>query len=192
MGRPKCFERDDALARAMQCFCTRGYEATSLDDLVRETGVGRQSLYNEFGDKHSIYLAALERFAEVEGKKLVALLDSAPHVRSAIAALLAHVVDQSTKQREMGCLLTSASVELANADVDVRKIVTASNGFVVRLLEARLRDAQVSGEIAPHHDPAALARFFVAQLAAIRVTAQTVHDRKILDGIARVALGVLG
>ncbi|HEY8079668.1 MAG TPA: TetR family transcriptional regulator C-terminal domain-containing protein, partial [Labilithrix sp.] len=138
------------------------------------------------------YLAALRRFAELEGDRLVELVEAAPHVRGAIGAILERAVDQSTKDRENGCLLTSAAIERAHQDAAVRNVITATNTSIVRAVEKRLRAAQASGEIAAFHDPPALARFFAAQLVAIRVTSQTVHDRKILEGIARVALGVLG
>src|SRR5258706_6023267 len=124
MGRPKCFDRDVALERAAACFGMRGYEATSIDDLVQDTGVGRQSLYNEFGDKHAIYLAALTRYAEEQNAALVRIVESAPHVRVAVAELLAATVDAATKERENGCLLTGAAVEMAGQNPDVRKLVT--------------------------------------------------------------------
>lgn len=192
MGRPKCFERDTALERAAACFAMRGYEATSIDDLVQDTGVGRQSLYNEFGDKHAIYVAALTRYAETQSAECLRIVEAATHVRMAIAELLAATVSAATCERDKGCILTGAAVEMANQDPDVRKLVVRTTDALVNALEKRLRAARASGEIAEHHSPEALARFFAAQLVAIRVSAQTVGDRKVLEGIARVALGVLG
>jgi TetR/AcrR family transcriptional repressor of nem operon len=192
MGRPKSFDRDEALDRAVQCFWARGFEATSIDDLVRETGVGRQSLYNEFGDKRAIYLAALARYADIEHGRYVGIIDSAVPVRAAISDLLATTIKQCVKDPEKGCFMANAGVEMAAQDEEVRKRVLSANGILVRALERRLRDAQTTGEIAAHHDPAALARFFVSQLVALRVIAKAAHDRKNLESIARVALGVLG
>ena len=74
MARRKEFDRDEALHKAMEVFWSRGYEATSVGDLVEHMGINRQSLYDTFGDKHSLYLAALDRYREVEGRKLFELL----------------------------------------------------------------------------------------------------------------------
>ena len=182
MGRPKCFERDEALDRAMHCFWSRGFDATSLDDLVRETGVGRQSLYNEFGDKRAIYLAALERYAERENAHLVTIVETAPDARTALSALLATVIAESVKAPDKGCMIANAAVEMAARDEAVKKCVMSATGTLVRAIERRLDDTD---------DPATLARFFVTQMMGLRIAAKTVRDRKILEGIARVALGVL-
>lgn len=191
MARPKGFDREEALERAMRCFWARGYDATSLDDLVRETGVGRQSLYNEFGDKRAIYLAALERYAESENEHLVTVVQEAASGRAAIAELLAAVIAQSTKDPDKGCMLGNAAIEMAARDAQVKQCVTTSTGALVRAIERRLRRARDAGELAEDRDPQALARFFVATIAGLRMTAKTSNDRRILESIARVALGVL-
>lgn len=186
MARPKGFDRDEALDRAMHCFWSRGFDATSLDDLVRETGVGRQSLYNEFGDKRAIYLAALRRYAERENDHLVTIVETATDAHTALSALFATVIAEAVREPDKGCMIANAAVEMCARDAAVRKCVTSATGTLLRAIERRLRDADIGD-----HDPATLARFFVTQMSGLRITAKTVNDRKILEGIARVALGVL-
>ena len=68
MARHKEFDRDEALQRAMEVFWSRGYEAASVGELVKQMGINRQSLYDTFGDKHALYLQALDRYRVVEGR----------------------------------------------------------------------------------------------------------------------------
>src|ERR1700730_2144482 len=75
MARQKEFDRDEVLHKAMEVFWSRGYEASSIQDLVKRMGINRQSLYDTFGDKHTLYLQALDRYREVEGRKIVELLE---------------------------------------------------------------------------------------------------------------------
>ncbi len=81
MARHKEFDQDEALQKAMEAFWARGYEATSMQDLVEHMGINRQSLYDTFGDKHSLFLKALDRYHEVETRKLLAFVVGAEWAR---------------------------------------------------------------------------------------------------------------
>jgi TetR/AcrR family transcriptional regulator, transcriptional repressor for nem operon len=76
MARHKEFDRDEALRKAMEVFWSRGYEAASIEDLVKHMGINRQSLYDTFGHKHALYLKALDRYREVEGRRMFDLCSS--------------------------------------------------------------------------------------------------------------------
>src|SRR5215208_4537603 len=91
MARHKEFDREEALQRAMEVFWSRGYEAASVGDLVKHMGINRQSLYDTFGDKHTLYLAALDRYREVEGRKLFELLERPGPVKRALRQLFGGV-----------------------------------------------------------------------------------------------------
>src|SRR6201986_4998640 len=95
MARHKEFARDEALHRAMEVFWSRGYEAASMGELVKHMGINRQSLYDTFGDKHTLYLAALDRYREVEGRKLFELLERPGSVKRALRHLFEGVVERS-------------------------------------------------------------------------------------------------
>src|SRR5919106_1334524 len=106
MARHKEFDRDEALHRAMEVFWSRGYEAASVGDLVKHMGINRQSLYDTFGDKHALYLAALDRYPEVEGRKMFELLERPGSVKRALRNLFEGVVACALGEGERrGCFV---------------------------------------------------------------------------------------
>src|ERR1043166_8391314 len=114
MARHKEFDRDEALHKAMEVFWARGYEATSMQNLVEHMGISRQSLYDTFGDKHSLYLEALDRYQEVESRKLIELLERPGSVKKALRQLFTGVVEGSLCDgQRRGCLMNNAMSELA-------------------------------------------------------------------------------
>src|SRR5438034_827557 len=100
MARQKEFDRDEALQGAMEVFWSRGFEAASIQDLVGRMGINRQSLYDTFGDKHALYLEALDRYHEVEGRRLVELLDQPGSVKKCFSRLFEEVVEKALGDRE--------------------------------------------------------------------------------------------
>ncbi len=192
MARPKEFDPDDVLARVMDQFWVHGYDATSMDDLVRAAGIGRQSLYDTFGGKRQLYLAALDRFASQDGAALLEILARSAPIRDVLRAMFDTLVDISVKDRlGKGCMLTNAATTLAPSDPEVRKRVCAATESLERALAQRLAAAQRAGEIPKRHDATALARYFASIVGAIRTTAKTVRDREHLGAIVDVALSVL-
>src|SRR5882762_5197437 len=99
MARHKEFDRDEALHKAMEVFWSRGYKATSIQDLVKHMGINRQSLYDTFGDKHALYLLALDRYREIEVRKLFDLLERPGSVKKNLRQLFAAVVEGALGDR---------------------------------------------------------------------------------------------
>src|SRR5215207_4045492 len=114
MARHKEFDRDEALHKAMEVFWSRGYEAASVGELVEHMGINRQSLYDTFGDKHALFLQALDRYHEVESRKLLDLLERPGSVKRALRQLFTGVVEGSLCDGgRRGCLMGNAMSELA-------------------------------------------------------------------------------
>src|SRR5262249_46392825 len=128
------FDREQVLDAALQTFWRKGYEATSLTDLLRATGLARQSLYNAFGDKRALFLACLRRYADVQMGRVSEALARGP-VRSAIRGLFAAVVQEGSLG--CGCFLVNAAAELLPRDGEVRRLV----GSAVRRQEQALAEA---------------------------------------------------
>jgi TetR/AcrR family transcriptional repressor of nem operon len=193
MPRTKEFDRDQVLDLATEVFWKRGYEATSINDLVNELGIGRQSLYDTFGDKRALYLAALDRYREKHGCSVVAgLEESVVPLRKAVRELLLRVVDWLLSPEGKTCMLVGAAVERCPDDCEVADRFGANVAHMARVLERRLVRAQEDGEIARHLDPAALARYFVSTVNGLQVTSKVVRDRAALVQVVDVAMTVLG
>ncbi len=192
MGRPKEFDRDVVLDRAMQVFWSRGYEATSIEHLVARMGIQRGSLYDTFGDKRALFFAAIDHYDRVVTAKLLATLEGQGSGKGAIRRFFRLKVDLALEPgRPRGCLVTNSTAELASRDrgtasrvgAVLAKIETAFHRAVVR--------AQKAGEIDPTRNPRALARFLTNSAQGLSVMAKTSPDRAVLEDVVKVTLAAL-
>src|ERR1700683_3110377 len=120
MARSKEFDEKQALAAAVDVFWRQGYENTSLEALMREMGIARQSLYDTFGDKRALYLKALAYYRDQTNGEMQKMLDETPSVRDAFAKLLYGLAAETREQHERGCLLLSANLQRDPKDAVVR------------------------------------------------------------------------
>jgi TetR/AcrR family transcriptional repressor of nem operon len=192
MARHKEFDRDEALGRAMEVFWARGYEATSVGDLVEHMGINRQSLYDTFGDKHSLYLAALDRYREVEGRRMFELLERPGSVRRALRQLFEGVVECALGGDERrGCFVGNAMSELAGrCKATAEKTCGGMAAAEDALYRALLRGKR-EGEIRGGRDLRAVARFLYSSLQGLQLMSKATRDRKTLEDVVRVTLSVL-
>lgn len=160
MARPKEFEPDEALERAMQQFWAKGYHDTSIRDLVERTGVNYYGLYGEFENKHGLFLAALDRYRErITDEVLRELKQPGPleaGLRRAFERLLALM---KTADGRVGCMMCNAAVELAPHDPAAATKVQAHMKLLRTAFRAKLAEAQSSGELKADKDIGALAEF---------------------------------
>jgi TetR/AcrR family transcriptional repressor of nem operon len=172
-------------------FWRSGYEKTSLDDLMAAMQVGRQSLYDTFGDKRELYLSALETYRDSTQAAMRRLFASGHPLRDCFAALLFGIVNESRAEHQQGCLLLSANLERSLNDKQIAHLVKTNQAEVEAIFENALRRGQRSGELAPDKDAGALARFFLATIQGMRSTARASSNRAALEQVARVALSTL-
>ncbi|GAA2878134.1 TetR family transcriptional regulator [Actinoplanes cyaneus] len=169
MSRVKEFEPDQALDAAMRLFWQRGYEATSMADLVAATGVARASLYATFGSKHDLYLRALDRYVRQRDPVLVERLAGPGSALPAIRSVLDDFVAEATGAGDLGCFVVNAAVERMSADTAVALSVETSWETIEVALTSALLRARGSGELAAGADPRRLARFLMVVLEGLRV-----------------------
>ncbi|MDB5219142.1 MAG: Transcriptional regulator, TetR family protein [Myxococcaceae bacterium] len=191
MARAKEFDREEALDKAMNVFWSKGYEATSMADLLDAMGIGRQSLYDTFGDKHDLFLEALARYEELRGAPLRSCFDSAASVRGAFQDLFMGFVRETEAQQRRGCFSVNTAAELAALDPKAAKVVQASQRGLEALFFKALSRAQRDGELPASKDPRALARFLVGALQGLRLTAKADPRSPALRDIARITLAAL-
>jgi len=192
VGRPKEFERDVVLDRAMKVFWTRGYQATSIQHLVGRMGIQRGSLYNTFGDKRGLFFAAIDRYDRVVTARLLAALDQPGPGLDAIRRFFRLKVELAMEPgRPRGCLVTNSTAELASRD---RGTATRVGGVLAKIELAFHRAvvrAQKVGAIHSTRSPRALARFLTSSAQGLSVMAKAFPDRAVLEDIVKVTLAAL-
>lgn len=192
MARTKEFEPETALTRAMDLFWRRGYEATSVQDLLLEMGIGRGSMYGTFGDKRALFLAALDRFEETRVSRADEILDGSASATEGIRKLFETTIEGLVSyEPRRGCLLANTAVELAPHDAEVAARISRYVARTEEAFERTLVRAQSTGEIPADKDPEVLARFLVTTLHGVRVLAKTGVERDVLEDSVRMALEVL-
>lgn len=192
MPRTKEFEPEAALHSAMELFWRNGYEATSMRDLLEGMGIGRGSFYDTFGDKRSVFLAALDRFERTRTAWVIEALEGSEPPLESIRYVFERTVDGLVGfEPRRGCLLANSAVELAPHDPEVAERISS---YVKRTEEAFEQALQRAGTIRKgrkHKDPRALARFLVNNLHGIRVMARAGADRETLEDAVKVVLEAL-
>ncbi|MEU7888512.1 TetR/AcrR family transcriptional regulator [Microbispora bryophytorum] len=192
MARTKEFDPDVVLERALDLFWRRGYEATSMADLVEHLGIGRASLYATFGGKHDLYVKALERYAQTRDPNLVELLSQPGPALPAVRTLVERYTEESIRDRDRrGCMIVNAATELLPDDEPVARLVEASwTGLETALTSALIR-ARAQGEISAESDPRVLARFVLVFLQGVRVMGKGHGDAARLRDAAAQVLAML-
>jgi len=190
MARPKAFDVDAAVDKAMEVFWTHGFGATTPQRLVDELGIGRGSLYNAFTSKHALYERALRRYHERETARMIEVLDGAGPARERVRAAVELVVEAARKDRR-GCMMANAAVEFGDTDDVIGHLVRRAFDRQEAALRSTLEEGQRAGEVDPEADAAALAAFLLATINGIRVLAKANPDPGRLALLAETALRAL-
>ncbi|MDJ0464474.1 TetR/AcrR family transcriptional regulator [Streptomyces sp. H27-C3] len=178
MARTKEFDPDAALQAALELFWRRGYEATSMADLVEHLGIGRASIYATFGNKHELYLKALDRYAEVRNPHLLDELSQPGPALPAVRTVLRRFAAESASedQRLNGCFITNTAAELGPHDSDAARRVEVNWEHLETLLHSALVRARAQGELPPGRDPQALARMLLVLMQGLRIVGKASTD----------------
>ncbi|TAJ92987.1 MAG: TetR/AcrR family transcriptional regulator [Reyranella sp.] len=193
MARLREFDEDRALDAAVDCFWSRGYEATSVRDLAREMGIGGASLYNAFGGKRALFVRVLERYANRSTRERIARLEAGHRPSEAIRAFLAEVIDRSLKDRDCkGCLLVNSALDVAPHDAGLGRAVTAYLEEIRAFFRRNVEAAIEAGETPRGTDAEALSIHLLGVLMGMRVLARTGARRHTLEAVVRPALDLLG
>lgn len=192
MARKKEFDKEEVLTKAMYAFLQHGYEATSMQTLVSAMGINRGSLYDTFGDKHSLFLQAIAHYEETIVKQTIACLTTPDASKQTIVDLFRNMVKSMTqKEKCYGCLITNTAIELCSHDAQAKTKVNSNFDRMTRAFKHALKLAQVKGEIDSQQDIDNLANYLTSNLQGLRVMGKVNPDRPTLNGIVDVVLSTL-
>jgi len=187
MARPRTFEENEVLERALTVFWNRGYDGTSIEELVQQTGVGRASLYGAFGDKEHLFQRVVEHYvSKLDDGALVA--DTPRSARNLLEVLMARRVSMLCPQTgPRGCFLLLSGTSGGSAEL-TREMLARAMVQTRELMEAILRRAQREGALGLHEDVGVLAQFLVVVLQGIAASARAGVSTQELSSVAQLAV----
>jgi TetR/AcrR family transcriptional repressor of nem operon len=192
MPRPKSFDEDAVLEQAVQLFWERGYEGTSLADLEAHLGLGRQSLYNAFGDKHALYLKALDRYRREAGEPQLAGLIAEDAGFETIRAFFRRSVKLLTAPGpRRGCMIANAIAERAAHDPETTVQCTLARDRLERVFRRALGRAKDRGEVSRELDVEATATLLVVQHYGLVMLAKSGASAQVLHASVEALFGAL-
>jgi TetR/AcrR family transcriptional repressor of nem operon len=192
MARPREFDERSALRRAMQVFWRKGYEATSVADLLKATGLSKSSLYQTFTDRRSLFLAALETYRQDRMAHLQEKLNDGRPARESIEIFFDEILRHSAdKQPPYGCMSCNEAVELGPDDAEVRKLVAADFQAVEDVFAGTIQRGQRDGSIRSQESARTLARFLTVNLQGLQVMARARVDASRSTDNVKVMLATL-
>ena len=192
-GRPRAYEPEVALGKALDLFRKDGFAATSLDELSAATGMNRPSLYAAFGDKRELYIKSYARYRADARAAMIEIFRGELPIRERLARIYAaaldiYVADVSEPQ---GCFTVMTAASEAVADSEIRAMVLDGFTELDRAFASCFRRAKEKGELPPSADPAVLAQLASATIHTIAIRSRARVPRKELEAIANGAIAVM-
>src|SRR4051812_32128599 len=192
-GRPRAYEPQVALGKALDLFRKDGFAATSLDDLSAATGMNRPSLYGAFGDKRGLYIKSYARYRADARAAMADIFKTELPIKKRLARIFAVALDiyLSGDQGPRGCFTVMTAASEAVADPDIRAMVLEGFCELDKAFAACFKIAKEKGELPGTADPLVLAQLASATLHTIAIRARAQVPRKELEAIVRGAIGVM-
>jgi TetR/AcrR family transcriptional regulator, transcriptional repressor for nem operon len=188
MARPKEFDRDEALQKAIGVFCEKGYAAASTDELMRAMKISRQSMYDTYGDKRQLYLEAFQRYIAGSINEQIGYLEKSASPLAGIEAMLLAFASRSERDGVVGCMGVNAICEFGQSDPVITSLTDTESIRLTAALKRALRQAKAKKEISKTVKESAAAQFLLATLSGMKVAAKSGAGPKSLKGIASFAL----
>jgi len=192
-GRPRAYQPEIALAKALDLFRKNGFAATSLDDLSAATGMNRPSLYGAFGDKREFYIKSYRRYREDARAAMQDIFREEQPIRRRLERIYAVALDiyLSGESGPRGCFTVMTAASEAVADPDIRAMVLEGFGELDKAFAACFRLAKEKGELSGSADPAVLAQLASATIHTIAIRARAGVPRKELEAIVKGAIDMM-
>jgi len=193
MARTKDFDENEVLTKAIQIFWHKGYNGTSMQDLVDGLGISRSSLYDTYTDKHTLFIKALESYQCKGASSIQALINTNGPAKATIKKLLEFAInDMLDDKQQKGCFMVNAEVEVAPHDAEVNNLVCKNDQQMEDAFYQVIKKGQDSLEITNLQDARALARFIFNAVKGMRVTAKSTTNKKVFEDIIGLTVSVLG
>ncbi|MFC3798914.1 TetR/AcrR family transcriptional regulator [Cohnella sp. GCM10012308] len=185
MARPRNFNEEDVLRKAMTLFWSKGFESTSLNDLLQATGLSKSSLYETFGSKHELFLRAFQLYKKDRMDGFTECL-SQPNAYLAISTAFQTVLDG--KGNQMGCMTANEAIELAPHDPKLQEMVESDFHEIEQVFLATIERGKQNGSLCTGTESRKLARFLTVSLQGINVMIRAKAHRDVMEDTVSVIL----
>ena len=188
MGRNLEFDREETLSKAMKLFWEKGYRATSMKDIVKTTGLQPGSIYYSFGDKHSLFIEALEHYGEVITTRMIKVLNDPGDPLDNIRRFFTNLVNTPSELKSIGCLLSNTVVELSPHEEDTSRTVAKFMNKIERSFYDCLKKAKGSGDLSPDSNIKDLATYLATCTHGLIVTGKSLPSSKRINSVVDVIM----
>ncbi len=187
MPKTELFNREEILHKCADLFHRKGYNATSMQDLVDTTSLNRSSLYNSFGNKRGIYVESLKFYKDKSSQSIQSFLLDSKTPLSALEAIFNYAVNSGKD----GCLLSNCATEMANLDEGIKRFLEHNGDQMEELFETIVKKGQLNGNINYKRTAKEYATYLFSALQGIRVTSMITDNRSKLDSLVKTTLSIL-
>jgi TetR/AcrR family transcriptional repressor of nem operon len=192
MARTKDFDENEVLSKAIQLFWHKGYNGTSMQDLVDGLGISRSSLYDTYTDKHTLFVKALESYQNTGAAQIQEIINTQRSAKETVKILLDLVTnDLLDDKQQKGCFMVNAEIEVAPHDAEVNDLVCKNYRQMEDAFYHVIQKGKDNGEIKNPQDAKALARFIFNSVKGMRVTAKSSTDKTVFDDIIALTMSAL-
>lgn len=192
MPRTKQFKEEDVLNKAMMLFWKKGYNGTSIQDLVSELGVNRASLYSTFGGKDELFERVFQHYREINWVRIQQLLAEQDSVKSGLRELFSTAIEASTQEDEAkGCFVVNCTAELLPTHPNIFRLVSENKRAFEAFMLDYLQAGQDRGEIPAEKDLQALSSYLYTFYSGLQVIAKTRPSKQELLNTLELGLKVL-
>ncbi|MBX2828060.1 MAG: TetR/AcrR family transcriptional regulator [Flavobacteriaceae bacterium] len=189
MPRSEDFNRDEVLDRAKEVFWMKGYNGTSMQDLVDAMGLNRSSIYNSFGNKKELFKQSLEKYQAESGGLFDRVQDKNRNALESVGlAFLYLLEDMLNDEEDKGCMIINCTTEMGNQDAGLRQMLVANQENLHGIFKGLVEDGQKDGSIRKDESSTALAHYLVSAFQGFRFTGMGMRDPKVLKGIIQNVL----
>ena len=191
-GRPRAYQPDVALGKALDLFRKDGFAATSLDDLSTATGMNRPSLYGAFGDKRALYIKSYQRYRDDARAAMIGIFRDEMPIRQRLQKIYAVALDiYLSGESPRGCFTVMTAASEAVADPDIRAMVLEGFAELDKAFAACFRLAKEKGELVGSADTTVLSQLASATIHSIAIRARAGVPRKELEAIVKGAIDIM-
>ncbi|UPK70257.1 TetR/AcrR family transcriptional regulator [Chitinophaga filiformis] len=192
MPKAKRFDELEVLRKAERVFNEKGYNGTSMDDLVQATGLSRSSIYDTFGDKHGLFLKALGNYQDAQNNAMEELLSKTNSYKKKIRTVFDYMInDIVTDKARKGCMMVNANMELNSVDKEVAQMALTTMEDMEQQFYMWIKEGQATGEISKKFPAKALARNLYNNIMGLRVTGRNRPDYDALREMIKITLSLL-